>query len=189
MQASKEHRLLVFSDPAKDSATSRTVDCLAALARLAAAGVETPKEDTAYVATLRGLRNRLEHGAVSLLTSAAETTVGRAFNFLERFCSAELGISLEDKLPRDSYFVAHKAGLDAKEAYDLAEATVKERMEALPQQDRSKHEVLECPFCGNMGLIYPNPDLLPRDRMQCYFCHQWQKYPDSFLDPFEHGYY
>lgn len=168
----KEHRLLILKDPGDLSPSPRTVDCAGALSRLSAAGVALSRADVNDVQAIRDIRNRLEHYEVDILEEDAERALGRAFAFLDRFLAAELNIALQDHLPEESYFIAKKASLDYQEALRRACSEIENRLRSIPPDERAKYQVLECDFCGQMTVLYPNPDQIPPSHVRCYFCDQ-----------------
>ena len=174
----REHRLLVFADPAKGSEASSTVDIHTALRRLSAAGVNVTQDDLADILAIQNLRNRLLHFEVEILEEEATECIGRTTSFLERFLSTELSESLEAHLASSALFIVRKAGVKYGDALRMARDRLAQRVAVMSSEEKERVKTIECDFCGQNLILFPNPDTIPPNRVRCYFCDRWH-----FVEP------
>jgi hypothetical protein len=169
---SKEHPLLVFSDPGKASPTAQTVGVLEALRRLRCSGVQFSHRDADDMIALHDFRNRVLHFEIDVLEEDVTHCIGRAVSFLDRFLPSQLSDSLDGHLSPHALFIARKAGLEYDDQLKLAKHQLAEGLASLSPEERERTRRLECDFCGHELILYPSWGTVPPNRVRCYFCDQ-----------------
>ena len=169
----REHPLLIYVNPAKAGEDQKTVDFDDLFGRLIAAGVNFDKSTLQDLRELQRTRNRLQHHRINLLEETVRSQIGQGTRFLEGFIEREFEISLKDRLSKGSYTALQKAISSYAESLQLALAEMQDDLNSLAESVRRKAAILQCDFCGNGTIIYPDPTSTAFNScdVHCYFCN------------------